>query len=104
MSTDKYPTISSVKPVLNKLIEKTLKEKDDDGIKTQLMKKEIKAHLAQRYQASDVKDILNTVTFLDPRYKELPFMTTTEKEEILNHVEMELMGMHMVTLEDNSTV
>ena len=62
MSTDNYPTITSVKPVLYKLIEKILKEKDDYGTTTQMMKKEIKADLAQRYQASDVKDILNTVT------------------------------------------
>ena len=58
--------------------------------------------MAQRYQASDVKDILNTVTFLDLCYKELPFLTTPEKEGILNNVEMELIGMHMVTLEYNS--
>ena len=31
MSTDKYPTISSVKPVLYKPIEKTLKEREDNG-------------------------------------------------------------------------
>ena len=66
-----------------------------------MIKKEINADLAQRYQTSDVKDILNTITFLDPRYKELPFLTTTEKEGI-NNVEMELIGMHMVTSEDNS--
>ena len=61
MSTDNYPTITSVKPVY-KLIEKILKEKDDDGTTTEMMKKEIKADLAQQYQATDVKDILNTVT------------------------------------------
>ena len=66
MSTDKYPTISSVKPVLYKLIEKTLKEREDDGTTTKMMKKEIKGDLVQRYQVSSVKDILNTVTFLDP--------------------------------------
>ena len=62
MSTDNYPTITSVKPVLYKLIEKILKEKDDDGATTQMLKKEIKANLTQRHQASDVKDILNTIT------------------------------------------
>ena len=62
MSTDNYPTITSVKPVLYKLIEKILKDKDDDGTTTQMLKKEIKANLAQQYQASYVKDILNTIT------------------------------------------
>jgi len=73
MSTDKYATISSVKPVLYKLTEKTLKERGDDGTTTKLMKKEIKADLIQQYQTSDVKDILSAATFLDPQYKELPF-------------------------------
>ena len=49
MSTDKYATISSVKPVLYKLTEKTLKERDDDGMTTKLMKKEIKTDLVQQY-------------------------------------------------------
>ena len=39
MSTDKYLTISSVKPVLYKLIEKILKENDGNGTTTQMMKK-----------------------------------------------------------------
>jgi len=45
MSTDKYATISNVKPVSYKLTEKTLKERDDDGTTTKLMKNEIKADL-----------------------------------------------------------
>ena len=57
--------------------------------------KEIKGNLVQRYQVSDVKDILNT--FLDPRYKGLPFLTATEKEEIFDNVKNELIRMHMVT-------
>jgi len=46
------------------------------------MKNEIKADLAQRYQASDIKDVLNTTTFLDPWYKELPFLSTADKEDM----------------------
>ena len=53
------------------------------------MKKEIKADLLQQYQTNDVKDIFNVATFLDPRYNELAFLSTTEKEEILDNVESE---------------
>lgn len=45
MSTEKYSTISSVKPVLYKLIEKTLKE-EEDGATIKMMKKEVKADLS----------------------------------------------------------
>jgi len=45
MSTEKHATISSMKPVLLKRY--VLKERDDDGTTTKLMKKEIKADLAQ---------------------------------------------------------
>jgi len=57
--------------------------------------------LVQQYQTSDVKDTLSTATFLDPQYKELPFLSTTEKEEILDEVESELISMHMVTEPDD---
>jgi len=57
--------------VLYKLLEKMLKVEDDDENATKMMKNEIKADLAQQYQASDIKDVLNTTTFLDPRYKDL---------------------------------
>jgi len=53
--------------------------------------------LVKQYQTSDVKDILSAATFLDLQHKELPFLSTTEKEEILEEVESELISMHMVT-------
>jgi len=49
------------------------------------MKNEIKADLAQRYQASDIKDVLNTTTFLDPWYKKLQFLSTADKEDIYDN-------------------
>ena len=100
MSKEKYPTISSVKPVLYKLLEKTLKVEDGDENATKMMKEEIKADLAQRYQASDIKDVLNTSTFLDPRYKELPFLSAADREEIYDNVKTELISMQLALPED----
>ena len=93
MSKEKYPTISSVKPVLYKLLEKTLEAKEDDGNATKMMKKEIKSDLAQRYQTSDIKEVLNTTTFLDPRYKALPFLPAADREKIYDTVKDELTTM-----------
>ena len=48
---------------------------------------EIKGHkksdLSRRYQKDDVKNVMNRVTFLDPRYKELPFLSDREKSQVI---------------------
>ena len=91
MSTEKYPTISSVK---HKLLERVLKVEDSDSSISKQMKKEIKSDLAGRYQSSELKTVLNVTTFLDPRYKELPFVSDSDKEKVLEQVEEELLGMY----------
>ena len=48
ISKENYPTISSVKPMLYKLFEKTLEVKEGDGNAIKMMKKEIKSDLALR--------------------------------------------------------
>ena len=78
MSTE-YPTISSVKPLMYKLLEKVLKVEDSDSSISKQMK-EIKSDLAERYQSSELKTVLNVTTFLDPCYKELPFVTVTKRK------------------------
>jgi len=87
-----------------KLLEETLKVEVNDENATKMMKNEIKADLAQRYQASDIKDVLNTTTFLDSRYKELPFLSTADKEDIYDNVKIELISMPLALPEtDQST-
>ena len=93
MSTEKYPTISSVKPLLYKLLEKVLKVEDSDSSISKQMK-EIKSNLAGRYQSSELKTVLNVTTFLDPCYKELPFVSDSDKEKVLEQVEEELLDMY----------
>ena len=90
MSTEKCPTISSVKPLLYKLLERVLKVEDSDSSISKQMK-EIKSDLAGRYQSSELKTVLNVTTFLDPRSKALPFVSDSEKEKVLEQVEKELL-------------
>ena len=67
MTMEQYPTISSVKPLLYKLLERVLKVEDSDSsISKQI--KEIKSDLGWRYQSSELKTVLNVTTFLDPFY------------------------------------
>ena len=94
MSTEKYPTISSVKPLLYKLLERVLKVDNSDSSISKQMKKEIKSDLAGRYQSCELKTVLNVTTFLGPRYKELPFVSDSDKEKVLEQVEEELLDMY----------
>ena len=88
MCTDKYSTISTVKPLLYKLLSKTLEAQDDDSTTLRDMKMAVKSDLSRRYQKDDVKDVMNRVTFLDPRYKELPFLSDREKSQVIEDVEL----------------
>ena len=56
--------------------------------------KEIKSDLAGRYESSELKTVLNVTTFLDPRYKALPFISDSDKEKVLEQVEEELLDMY----------
>ena len=94
MSTEKCPTISSVKPLLYKLLERVLKVEDSDSSISKQMKKEIKSVLAGRYQ---LKTVLNVTTFLDPRYKALPFVSDSDKDKVLEQVKEELLDMYSNT-------
>ena len=68
MTMEQYPTISSVKPLLYKLLERVLKVEDSDSSISKQIKKEIKSDLGWRYQSSELKTVLNVTTFLDPCY------------------------------------
>ena len=87
MGAVKYPTLSTVKPLLYKLITKTLKITDEDSVTCKTVKQEIKKDLEDRYHQPAVEKIINMATFLDPRYKELPFIDFWSKREIVVMVE-----------------
>ena len=57
------------------------------------MKLEIKRDLQERYSTPSVAKILNIVTFLDPRYKELPFLDEPTRRNITDQVWGELLIM-----------
>ena len=89
----KYPTLSTVKPLLYKLSERTLKIADSDTATTKQVKAAIKKDLDERYQTPALQGLMNLATYLDPRYKELPFLSPSRKRIVVDQVEDELMGM-----------
>ena len=93
MGGSKYPTLSSAKPVIHKLITRTLKEDESDSSAVAEVKRKIKHDLQQRYQDDSVKKLLDVSAFIDPRYKELPFLNADERKLIIDEVEDELLAL-----------
>lgn len=93
MSGEKYPTVSTVKPLLYKLTEKTLALNDGDSSTIKAVKQAIKKDLESRYTKSAIQRLLNVSTYLDPRYKELPFLTDIAKRRMRDDVKDELLAM-----------
>ena len=87
----KYPTLSTVKPLQYKLSERTLKIADSDTATTKQVKAAIKKD--ERYQTPALQRCMNLATYLDPRYKELPFLSPNRKRIVVGQVEDELIDM-----------
>ena len=99
MGAVRYPTLSTVKPFLYKLVTKTLKITDGDCPTAKAVKQEIKKDLEDRYHNTTVERIINFATFLDPRYKELLFFDSFSKQEIIEQVEDEFISLECDTMD-----
>lgn len=87
LSMSKYPTISMVKPLLHMLLNTSLNIKDTDLKEISMAKEVIAKALSTTYQQTPEIDMfLNVSTFLDPRYKRLPFLSAFERSQVENRV------------------
>ncbi|MGH0144111.1 UNVERIFIED_CONTAM: hypothetical protein FKN15_063018 [Acipenser sinensis] len=83
----KYPAISMVKPLLHMLLNTTLKAKDSDLKEISTAKEAIAKELFSTYQQTPEVDMfLNVATFIDPRYKKLPFLSSFERAQVETRV------------------
>ncbi|KAM4601796.1 polyprenol dehydrogenase isoform 1-T2 [Polymixia lowei] len=83
----RYPTISMVRPVLHMLLNTTLKTKEGDVKEISMVKEVIARVLSSTYsQTQEISMFLNIATFLDPRYKKLPFLSSLEQSQVENNV------------------
>lgn len=99
LSGEKYSTISTVKPLLFKLLKVTLKVSDSDSPMNKRIKEVVSSDLSTRYDEGCIQQLLNVVTYLDPRYKNLPFLNESEKGKILQDVELMIMD-HLSAVEN----
>ncbi|KAI1899344.1 hypothetical protein AGOR_G00060820 [Albula goreensis] len=87
MISCRYPTISMVKPLLHMLLNTTLKVKDADLKEVSMAKEVIAKVLSSTYQQTPEIDMfLNVATFIDPRYKKLPFLSPIERSQVESRV------------------
>lgn len=87
----RYPTISMVRPVLHMLLNTTLKIKEGDLKEISMTKEVISKVLSSTYSqnsqlSQEISTFLNIATFLDPRYKKLPFLSTQERSKVENNI------------------
>ena len=94
---EKWVIISTVRPLLHKLLEDYLSCKPLDSKLKKDMKTAMADNLAGRYVQSALM-FLNISTFLDPRFKLPTFLTDEEKKPLLEFIEAEMVENTLVTV------
>ena len=89
MGGEKLVTISTIKPLLHKLLSKHLIEKPTDKTLITTLKNILLTDLSSHYNTTEVKNILNKACLLDPRFKAQSFLPETERNDIISMVEEE---------------
>lgn len=85
MSSETDCTISSVHPTKHKLL-KQLKEAKITSCAVIQSRNTIVVDLSKRYTDDDSDMLLKEACFLDPRYKNLPYLPESEKKSLHQHI------------------
>ena len=88
IGAEKWVTISTIRPLLYKLLNVHLKSVATDNRQQRALKSAMYADLEQRY-TGELLLLLSKAAFLDPRLKALSFLSTVEKEELRVAIETE---------------
>ena len=94
---EKLVTISTIKPLLHKLLSKHLTKKPSDDTLTKTLKSILFTDLNGHYDTIKVENLLSKACLLDPRFKALSFLPQTEKNDIISNVEEETVEMIIVS-------
>ncbi len=83
---EKWITISTVRPLLHKLLQSHLLPSSDDNSLTRTIKKTILTDLQNRYVDETLQN-LNKATLLDPQFKSLKFLSQEERKDVVSDLE-----------------
>ena len=86
---ENYTIVSSIKPLLHHLLNTALDPRSNDLGAIKQLKEAVKQNLQQRYQDPETAKLLDIACFLDPRFKELPFLSVVERTALHNLVREE---------------
>ena len=90
IGAEKWVTVSTIRPILHKLLNVHLKlSPGRDSQVVRAMKEAISSDLSKRYTDSTL-EILAKATFLDPRFKTLQFLKPEERREIELNIELDM--------------
>ena len=92
---ENYTTVSSIKPLLHHLLNTALDPRSNDLGAIKQLKEAVKQNLQQRYQDPETAKLLDIACFLDPRFKELPFLSVVERIALHNLVREEAAAIYI---------
>ena len=95
IGAQKWVTISTIRPLLHKLLQLHLVETSTDSRLVKKIKTEMLADLQVRY-TGELLLLLSKAAFLDPRLKSLAFLSSSEKEKVTTAVQDE--AIHLADL------
>jgi len=79
MGEENRVTLSAVRPLLYKLLNKYLKIIPADSHIKREIKKAIKTDVENHYNDSQIEELLNNVCFFDPHFKSLSFLSEEKR-------------------------
>ena len=89
IGAEKWVTVSTVSPLLYKLLNCYFTLSPDDSVLEKAMKKAMKQNLSGRYEGSALLT-LNVAAFLDPRFRSLSYLSEEDRKTVINTVEKEV--------------
>ena len=89
IGAEKWVTVSTVSPLLYKLLNCYFTSSPDDSVLEKAMKKAMKQNLSGRYEGSALLT-LNVAAFLDPRFRSLSYLPEEDRKTVINTVEKEV--------------
>ena len=88
LCTESKPTISLILPIIAQL-RAQLNSNQEDSTNVKETKQAILNDLQRRYQDENIHRILLSTTFLDQRFKNLPFASESEKDQVFEKLKHE---------------
>jgi hypothetical protein len=90
LSGESYSTLSIILPAIHQMLNHHLLKKDDDSKLISDCKDAMSTDIKKRYQNDDIRHVLISAAFCDPRFKNLVFASAEEKKECHDDIVSEI--------------